>query len=428
MGEGEKKPGKGKSMNSDKPKSRFNARVVSSRDTSYLTGLMEGIRPEPYGITRMIRKAVHYVVKLQGVRTPPALILKEDMLAKGGDCTIHRDAITNKVERADCLLMGTAKNYALLTADLRLQPFGLGRLAEEIEEAIANYERESPAVPGEDLPEPVKSFFAKFAEKTLVMGILNVTEDSFSDGGSYSDPNAAVEHALRMEEDGADVIDLGGESSRPGSDPVSADEEKARVLPVIEALVKKLAVPISVDTYKPDVARAALDAGAHILNDISGFSDPAMRELAAEKKVPSVIMHMQGTPKTMQENPTYGDVVSEVMGFLRERTALLVEAGLPEEFVIVDPGIGFGKTSEHNLEIIRNLADFKSLGRPVLMGVSKKHFIGKALGGLPVDERCEGTAAAVAVSIANGANIVRVHDVKEMSRVAKVADAITGNG
>ena len=386
---------------------------------------MAKIGSEWPGIARMIRKAVHFVVKVHGVRAPAALILKEEMLAKGGDAAIHRDCLTNRVERSDVLLMGTEKVFNQLVENLRAQPFSLPGLADEIGKAIEAYGRPVPLIPADEkLPDRLRSFYSALRERTLVMGILNVTPDSFSDGGLYRDTEAAIEHGVRMAADGADVIDVGGESSRPGAEPVPLEEELSRVIPVIRALAERVEAPISIDTYKPEVARAALDAGASVINDITGLADPDIRALAAERKVPAVIMHMKGTPRTMQENPVYEDLISDIMQFLRERAGEAVAAGLPEEFLIVDPGIGFGKTVEHNLEIIRKLGDFKSLGLPILIGTSRKAFIGKVLGGLSPTERLEGTAAAVALSIANGANIVRVHDVKEMVRVARMTDAV----
>ena len=373
---------------------------------------MDRLGCEPEGIKRMVPKSVGLVVKLEGIRTPAALIIKEEMLSKGGDAAIHRDCITGKVDRSDVLLMGSEAVLNRVTADLHAQPFSLPAIADEIRKAIKNY-HSKPVIP------------FSMVDRTLIMGILNVTPDSFSDGGVYQDTESAVRHGIQMAQDDADVIDIGGESSRPGSEPVSVEEELSRVVPVIESLAKQVEIPISIDTFKPEVARVALDAGASIINDIAGLADEHMRSLAAERKAPTVIMHMKGTPRNMQENPEYGDVVSEIMAFFRERIALAVEAGLPEEYLIIDPGIGFGKTLEHNLEIIRNLADFKSLGRPILIGTSRKAFIGKILGGLPPTERLQGTAATVAISIMNGANIVRVHDVKEMSQVAKMADALT---
>ncbi|RPI37134.1 MAG: dihydropteroate synthase [Nitrospiraceae bacterium] len=262
-------------------------------------------------------------------------------------------------------------------------------------------------------------------KRTHIMGILNITPDSFSDGGLHFDRSEAVEHALRMVADGADMLDIGGESTRPGSEPVSLDEELRRTVPVIEALAKKISVPISIDTYKSKVALRALEAGASIVNDISGMRfDPEMPEVVARFKVPVVIMHMKGTPKDMQMNPTYDAVIPEIIDYFNESIRLAVQAGISEDMIILDPGIGFGKTFEHNLEIINNLDQLLPLKKPLLVGPSRKAFLGKILGGLPPQERIEGTAASVAISIIKGAHIVRVHDVKEMARVVKVADAI----
>lgn len=257
------------------------------------------------------------------------------------------------------------------------------------------------------------------------MGILNVTPDSFSDGGLLFDRTHAVEACLRMVDEGADIIDIGGESTRPGSDPVPFDEELRRTLPVIESLSSKVNVPISIDTYKADVARRALDAGASIVNDISGLTyDPEMPAVIARYSVPVVIMHIKGSPKNMQKNPSYNALIPEILEYFRSRIAFAVTSGIPEDRIIIDPGIGFGKTFDHNLEILHNLRKFTTLGRPVLIGPSRKAFIGKILDDAPATDRMEGTAAAVAISIMQGANIVRVHDVKEMAKVAKVADAI----
>jgi len=260
--------------------------------------------------------------------------------------------------------------------------------------------------------------------RTLVMGIVNVTPDSFSDGGRYSDGDDAVKHAIQMVSDGANLVDVGGESTRPGSDPVSAEEELARVVPVIEGIVRELPhVPVSIDTRKPEVARVALDAGASIVNDISAGRASAMFVTVRDCGAGMVLMHMKGEPKTMQKEPTYRDVVAEVRGFLGERVEAAVAAGIERERLCVDPGIGFGKTGEHNLVLLRDIGAFQHLGVAVLVGPSRKRFIGE-LTGTDVEERLEGTAGAVAWCAANGVDIVRVHDVKEMVRVVRVVDAI----
>ena len=257
------------------------------------------------------------------------------------------------------------------------------------------------------------------------MGILNVTPDSFSDGGRFFDPASAIHRGIQMVEDGADIIDIGGESTRPGAVPITIEEELRRTIPVIEALAKKLRIPISIDTCKADVAKSALDAGAEMVNDISGLSyDPRMPDVIAAYQVPVIIMHMKGTPKDMQKAPAYEALIPEILDYFREGIRIAMEAGIPEDMIVVDPGIGFGKRFEHNLEIIHNLCEFALLEKPLLIGPSRKAFIGKILGDVPPGERFEGTAAAVAISIFNGAHIIRVHDVKEMAKVAQVADAI----
>lgn len=268
-------------------------------------------------------------------------------------------------------------------------------------------------------------FFLNFDKKTYIMGVLNVTPDSFSDGGLFFSEKKAIEHALRLVEEGADIIDIGGESTRPGSEPVSVEEEIRRTIPVIKAISREIKVPISIDTYKSEVAKHALDAGASIVNDISGLRfDPEMPKIVSEYKVPVIIMHIKGRPKDMQQNPVYEALIPEIMDYLRMSIRLAARFGIPEDMIIIDPGIGFGKTFEHNLEIINNLKEFTLLGKPVAIGVSRKAFIGKILGDVSPSERLEGTTAAVAISIFNGANIIRVHDVKEMAKVAKVSDAI----
>jgi dihydropteroate synthase len=262
--------------------------------------------------------------------------------------------------------------------------------------------------------------------RTHLLGVLNVTPDSFSDGGAFLDPGAAAEHALRMAADGADCIDIGGESTRPGAPPVSAEEEWARIGPVLKRLLGCCPVPISVDTTKAAVAARALDAGVAIVNDVSALRfDPALAGLVAEAGAGLVLMHMQGTPRTMQERPSYGDVVAEVRAFLAERLQVAIGAGIPPEAVLLDPGIGFGKAVEHNLTLLRRLPELGTLGRPLLVGPSRKAFIGAVLG-TAVTDRLEGTAAALALAIAGGATLVRVHDVKAMGRVARMCDAILG--
>lgn len=263
-------------------------------------------------------------------------------------------------------------------------------------------------------------FTLKF-NRTLIMGVLNITPDSFSDGGLFVDLGKAAAHAKQMLKDGADIIDIGGESTRPYSKAISEEEELKRVQPVIEKLLKETNAPLSIDTYKPKVAEKCLESGAHLVNDITGLGNKEMLKVIARHNAPVVIMHMKGVPKNMQENPVYKDVVEEIKGFLSDRVSKAQKAGIDK--VIIDPGIGFGKTREHNLQILKRLNEFRDLGCPILVGPSRKSFIGN-ITGLPVNERLEGTLASVVIAVMNGANIVRVHDVKECKRAVQIADAV----
>jgi len=263
-----------------------------------------------------------------------------------------------------------------------------------------------------------------FSAGCVVMGVLNVTPDSFSDGGQFFDTDKAIERGLQMATDGAAIIDVGGESTRPGSASVSDDEQIQRVVPVIKALCKKIDVPISIDTYKLEVAKGALEAGAGMINDITALGDERMAELAAERDVPVVLMHMQGTPATMQIEPKYDDVVSEVLQFLLERARRAEDVGIDTKKIFIDPGIGFGKKLEHNLLLLRNINKFVVAGYRVLVGTSRKSFIDKLTGKEKPDERIFGTATTVALCATAGVSIVRVHDVAEMVDVVKITNAI----
>ena len=265
-----------------------------------------------------------------------------------------------------------------------------------------------------------------FSKKTYIMGILNITPDSFSDGGKYFEAKLnlakVVEDAVQMEKDGADFIDVGGESTRPGSENISIVEELDRVIPVISELKSKISLPVSIDTYKSEVAEEALKAGASIVNDISGFRfDDKLPAVTAKYNASCILMHIKGTPKDMQKDPVYNDVVKEVYNYLQDSISIAKKYGI--EQIVTDPGIGFGKTLEHNIELIRNLSEFRKLGYPVLLGVSRKSFIDK-IQKTPVDERLEATIAANTIGIINGANIIRVHDVKENQKASILTDKI----
>ncbi len=262
--------------------------------------------------------------------------------------------------------------------------------------------------------------------KPLVMGILNVTPDSFSDGGKYDSSLTAISHAIKMENEGADIIDIGGESTRPGAKPVDIEEELKRVIPVIEGIRKESNIVISIDTYKSNVASKAISAGANIINDISGLRfDNNMVHFVSEAKVPIIVMHMLGNPQNMQNDPSYSNLMRELITFFQERVDVLTSNGINKNNIILDPGIGFGKTTDNNFTLIRELRRIVDLGFPVLIGPSRKSFIGNTLN-LPPEERIEGTAAAVTAAIMNGSRIVRVHDVKEMLRVVKITENICG--
>jgi len=266
-------------------------------------------------------------------------------------------------------------------------------------------------------------------ERTLVMGVLNVTPDSFSDGGIYLDTDAAVARCLEIERAGADILDIGGESTRPGSRGISADQERLRIVPVLKRLRGQLKIPISVDTSKSEVAEAVADAGAEILNDVTSLgNDPRLAEVASRRKLPIILMHMRGEPRTMQKKPFARNVLRDVTAGLRRAVRLARQAGIPKSQIILDPGIGFGKSSSQNYELLARLPEVARLGFPLLVGTSRKEFIGRMLGGAPPSERLWGTAATVTASILGGAHIVRVHDTAEMIQATRVADAILNPG
>ncbi len=273
----------------------------------------------------------------------------------------------------------------------------------------------------------VRDFTFEFPRPIVVMGIVNTTPDSFADGGRFLDTNSAVDHALRLADEGAEIIDIGGESTRPGSDPVSAEEELCRVVPVIERLTKRSDILLSIDTQKPTVARAALNAGASIVNDVAANRDsPEMWRIVAETRAGYVCMHMQGTPQTMQAKPLYDDVLQEVSSFFTERLARLAEHEISSRQVALDPGIGFGKELEHNIKLLSGLNQFIVTERPIMVGVSRKSFIGKLLG-TPIEERLPASLACAIWSVIEGVHIVRVHEVAETVQAVRMAEALSDN-
>ncbi|MCD6147492.1 MAG: dihydropteroate synthase [Thermoplasmata archaeon] len=380
---------------------------------------MEAIGVEEGGIKIMVPKSFHYCIKFYGLEPQDAIIMKQEMLAAGGDVAISQYAIPPHGKKTDALVIGTKTQLRILSMKMKMQYERLNEAGEKISGLIESMEKTHEIVIGKTL---------RTGKRTLIMGILNVTPDSFYDGGKYSSVESALERAREMVEEGADIIDVGGESSRPGSLPVSKDEELSRILPVIKAISDELDVPISVDTYRAEVAEEAIKAGAGMVNDITAMGgDDGMAKVVSEHGVPICLMHMKGTPQNMQKNPHYDDTMAEITKFLHERAEYAMAKGIDEKNIILDPGIGFGKRTgegiEDNCEIIARLAELKSLGFPVLVGASRKTFIGN-LSNTGVEERLEGSLGAEAMAIANGADILRVHDVKETKRMAMVVDRI----
>ncbi len=393
----------------------FNPRVLVPWSHEEATVELGRVGPQGRGQEILRGKALFLAVKLHNVGYREANIAKQEMLGSGGDVATGKGIADFSQESTDLIILGTEQQYRRFVARMRRQPFQCKALAAEVEEALGNYRRADYVLHlgGGTMP----------LDRPRIMGVVNATPDSFSDGGKYLDPKAALEMAQAMVAEGADILDVGGESTRPGAEPVALEEEWRRVEPVLKAVIETCGVPISIDTYKPEVARRALDMGAAMVNDVTGLRDLAMVKLVAKHEVPVVVMHMQGEPRTMQQNPTYGDVVAEVMAFLRERTAAALGAGISKESVVVDPGVGFGKSAEHNLRLLHHLGEFRALGYPIMVGVSRKGLLGH-LTGDPVEARVGASIAAAALAYERGAHILRVHDVASTARALRVAHAI----
>lgn len=344
-----------------------------------------------------------------------ANVIKQEMLAAGGDAAVHRQAITHRVDRTHVLTMGTLAQHRKLIEKLSMMHYWeLDKIAKDIEDCLFG-----EVIRCMNLPSGRKLHF----DRTLIMGVINVTPDSFY-AASRVEKDKLLDRVAQMIREGVDIIDIGGESTRPGSDRVTEEEEMSRVVPAVELVKKNFDVVVSVDTYKAKVAEESIKVGAEIVNDISALRfDPNMVEVLKKYKPAVVLMHMKGEPKTMQENPHYDDVVKEILYFLKERIEFLSESGIDDR-IMIDPGIGFGKRLEDNLEIIKRISEFKSLKRPVLIGASRKSFIGKVLGDVPPEERLYGTLAVTAYCVLNGVDVIRVHDVRENSHVIKLIETI----
>ena len=388
----------------------------------HITSANEAIRQmkkmgvDPTGVKLMEGKTLHFNLKVEGIEPRTANLLKQEMLSLGGDVAVDGSGLDCSARQTDALLMGTQKHFEKLIPKLEQYP-NLDSLGQSIKETLKNISKTQYSI-------HCRKRTLTLGKRTLLMGILNVTPDSFSDGGLFFDKDNAVSHGVKMVEEGADIIDIGGESTKPGSKPIELEEELRRVIPVIESIAKEADVPISIDTYKSTVAQRAIEAGAEIINDISGLHfDPDLAKVAAKWNIPLSLMHIRGTPETMQKNVHYDSLFSEILQYLKDSIQRAESAGLDPGQIIIDPGIGFGKTAEDNLLIIKNLHEFRILGKPILLGTSRKSFIGKILNA-EVGDRLEGTLSSMAIGVLNGAHIIRSHDVLQAKKALAVADAI----
>ncbi len=394
----------------------WSVRLLTIHSAAEAERELAAIHVDPFNIRNMAPKMVHRLLLLEGVCSREGSWLKQEMLALGGDAALSGGAAEGD-SPGIAIVMGTERQLRRLCGRLTEDPFGHPALAAEIKRVL-----DIDGAPPTTWKIGKRSL--DLAGRACIMGILNVTPDSFSDGNRYFSTEAAVARALEMEEEGADIIDIGGESTRPFSRPVDEEEELARVMPVLERLAGRLTIPISIDTYKSAVAEKALAAGAEVVNDISGLTfDERMAEVVATTEAGLVLMHTRARPSVMQKETEYRSLVSEVFAFLRHAVARAEAAAVARERIVIDPGIGFGKNVAGNMEILRRLAEFKAVGCPILIGTSRKSFIGHVLG-RETGDRVFGTAATMTMALANGASVFRVHDVKEMRDVLDMSLAL----
>jgi len=392
---------------------KHNPRILKFNNVEQLKIEMKKIGADPTGIHLMLPKGEMLIIKIENVSLKAANIIKQEMLSKGGEAVLHKGVSMLKEENSEVILMGTKRQLQLFIQKLKIQPFGLPLLAEELTAVLKGLEQSY----NHKRIYQLKNKQLHLGNRTLIMGILNVTPDSFSDGGRYQVIDRALEHAQEMIRGGADIIDIGGESTRPNATPVSLFEELNRVIPVLENLRKITDIPISIDTYKAEVAEKAILAGADIVNDVWGLKkDKKMAEVVAKYNVPVIIMHNR-------EEAKYQSFMDDVIKDLRDSISLAHEHGILDENIILDPGIGFAKSYEENLLLMNRLDEIVALGYPVLLGTSRKSLIGKTLD-LPPDDRLEGTIATVTYGISKGVKIVRVHDVLAIKRAVMMTDAL----
>ena len=394
-------------------------RILSLRRADDCIAELKQIGVTSHGIESMYEKSHCLAIKLKNIKLGAANIIKQDMLSIGGDAAVSRGVVNGKVERSDVIILGNLKMIHLLIKKLSFQDiFEIPQIITRLQKLLEIEERRLP-------------FIFKAGDHTLtldrthIMGILNVTPDSFYDGGKHNLFDAAMRQIEKMVNEGADIIDIGGESTRPFSEKVNVQEELDRVLRIISKAIQRFDVPLSIDTYKAEVAKAALDEGVRIVNDISGLQfDPHMAETIAQyHDVAVIVMHIKGTPRDMQKDPTYDDVIEEILQYLSKSISIAENANIPTNQIIIDPGMGFGKRIQDNYKIIHKLAEFKCLDKPILIGCSNKSFIGWILK-TEKEERLEGTLGAHAYAIMHGANIIRVHEVGPHKKLAQIIDAI----
>jgi dihydropteroate synthase len=401
--------------------SMFDIRILDLKSKEELKDeILTQVNPTNIGAVKVSNKGTFYNVLVKNVKSVVANVIKQEMLSIGTDAVVAKGALDLSVDRCNVILVGNIKHFKQLAVKIKAQPFSLKYFGNEVLDKIDKFNRKkfNLSIKGET--------YTLSEDKTYIMGILNVTPDSFSDGGEFISLDNAIKRVEVMIKEGADFIDIGGESTRPGAEEVSLNEELKRVVPVIEAIAKEFPhIPISIDTYKSKVAKEAVSAGASMINDISGLHfDTEMAKVVAEEKIPVILMHIKGTPKNMQKNPVYDNLLNEIFDYFNESLSILEKAGGDIENVVIDPGIGFGKTFEHNLIILNRLKEFKSFGLPVLIGASRKSFIGAILNKKNPKHRVLGSLSVAAISSLKGAKILRVHDVKETYEVLKVADAV----
>ncbi len=399
---------------------RFGARVLDWEEPAEIAREIERTESDPEGVGIMTRKGRIYPVRLERVALKASPLLKQELLSVGGEAAHARGVADHSVAASAVVLLATWGQYRRLLPKLKRQPFGLAELADELDRALRRYAARGPRT----LRGPHRAF--TLCDVPRVMGVVNVTPDSFSDGGRFLAPEAAVAEALHLAEDGASVLDVGGESTRPGAGEVSPDEEWRRIGPVISTLAGRTDVPISVDTRHAEVAARAVDAGADLVNDVEGLRSEEMRRVVARTGAAAIVMHMRGTPGTMQADLDYRDLRGELFAYLAAATDRAVADGIDPARLLVDPGLGFGKSAEQSVELLAHAGEFRSLGYPVVLGASRKSFLGAVLGGVGPADRLEAGLAAAVLAAERGVALVRTHDVRPTVRALALVAAVRG--